>query len=114
MAVLPLNKTIADVDQAAALIDQAKYYDANVVLKTAQDGMRFDVIDAVATPQNPKVASADTASPQTTGSVTSKAVLPQGQRDERAMTVTKSQIVSQQKENQEADKSVDSLITNRQ
>ena len=114
MAVLPLNKTVADVNQAATLIDQGKYYDANVVLKTAQDGLRFDVINAIATPQNPKVASADTASPQTTGSITHKAVLPEGQRDEMAMKVTKSQIVSQQKENQEANKNVDSLITNRQ
>ncbi|MCJ2087762.1 YfdX family protein, partial [Methylobacterium sp. E-005] len=50
MAVLPLNKTIADVDQAATLIGQGKYYEANAILKTAQDGMRFDVIDAVALP----------------------------------------------------------------
>jgi hypothetical protein len=115
MAVLPLNKTLADVNQAATLIDQGKYYDANAVLKTAQDGMRFDVINAVATPQNPKVASADTASPQTTGSITrTKAVLPEGQRDEMAMKDTKAMVVSQQQENHEANKNVDSLITNRQ
>ncbi|MGH1570732.1 YfdX family protein [Methylobacterium sp. P31] len=67
LAVLPLNKTIADVDQAATLIGQGKYYEANAVLKTAQDGMRFDVINAVAIPQKAKAATADKGSPQTTG-----------------------------------------------
>lgn len=51
MAVLPLDKTTADVNQAASLIGQGKYYEANAVLKTAEDGMRFDVIDAVGLPQ---------------------------------------------------------------
>ncbi|MGV7034411.1 YfdX family protein [Methylobacterium symbioticum] len=74
MAVLPLDKTIADVDQAATLIGQGKYYEANAILKTAQDGMRFDVIDAVAIPQTAKAATASTTSsqamPQATGSAT--------------------------------------------
>ncbi len=110
MAVLPLNKTLTDVDQAATLIGQGKYYEANAVLKTAQDGMRFDVIDAIATPQ-----AANTASPQATGSVAgAKAVLPQGQRDEMSMKDTKNMVVTQQKENKEANKNVDSMITNRQ
>lgn len=61
MAVLPLNKTLADVNQAATLIGQGKYYEANAVLKTAQDGMRFDVINAVAVPQTAKPAAADKA-----------------------------------------------------
>ncbi len=69
MAVLPLNKTIADVDQAATLIGQGKYYEANAVLKTAQDGMRFDVIDAVAIPQKANAAAASTTAPQETGTV---------------------------------------------
>ena len=66
MAVLPLNKTISDIDQAATLIEQGKYYEANAVLKTAQDAVRFDVIDAVAVPQ--KAGAANTTSSQTTGS----------------------------------------------
>ncbi|GJD35344.1 hypothetical protein FMGBMHLM_2254 [Methylobacterium aerolatum] len=103
MAVLPLNKTVADVDQAATLIGQGKYYEANAVLKSAQDNMRFDVIDAVAVPQ--KVGAA------TTGTVMTKE--PQGQRDEAAMKDTQHQIAAQQKENKEANKNVDSLITNR-
>ncbi len=68
MAVVPLNKTISDVDQAAALINQGKYYEANAVLKTAQDAVRFDVIDAIAVPQ--KAGAANTTSSQTTGSTT--------------------------------------------
>lgn len=71
MAVLPLNKTISDVDQAATLIGQGKYYEANAVLKTAQDAMRFDVIDAVALPQKAGAATASTTAPQATGSTTS-------------------------------------------
>lgn len=63
MAVLPLNKTVADVDQAASLIGQGKYYEANAILKTAQDGMRFDIVDAVGTPQK---GAANTA-PKTGG-----------------------------------------------
>jgi hypothetical protein len=66
MAVLPLNKTISDVDQAATLINQGKYYEANAVLKRAQDAVRFDVIDAVAVPQ--KAGAATTTSSQATGS----------------------------------------------
>lgn len=66
MAVLPLNKTISDVDQAATLISQGKYYEANAILKRAQDAVRFDVIDAVAVPQ--KAGAATTTSSQATGS----------------------------------------------
>ncbi|MEE7505545.1 YfdX family protein [Methylobacterium mesophilicum] len=68
MAVLPLNKTITDVDQAATLINQGKYYEANAALKSAQDNMRFDVIDAVAVPQKATAATADKGAPQATGS----------------------------------------------
>ncbi|KMO40032.1 YfdX family protein [Methylobacterium aquaticum] len=62
MAVLPLDKTTADVNQAASLIGQGKYYEANAVLKTAEDGMRFDVIDAVGLPQK-ATATATSAKP---------------------------------------------------
>lgn len=68
MAVLPLDKTVADVDQAATLIEQGKNYEANAFLKTVQDGMRFDVIDAVALPQKAGAKAANTTSAQTTGS----------------------------------------------
>ena len=58
------------MDQAANLIGQGKYYEANAVLKTAQDAMRFDVIDAVALPQKASAATANTTAPQGTGSTT--------------------------------------------
>lgn len=58
MAVLPLDKTTADVNQAATLIDQGKYYEANALLKTAEDRMRFDLIDVVGVPK----AAANSAS----------------------------------------------------
>jgi hypothetical protein len=67
MAVLPLNTTIANVDQAAALIGQGKYYEAYAALKTAQDNMRFDVINAVAVHQKATAAAADKGAPQATG-----------------------------------------------
>jgi len=68
MAVLPLDKTISNVDQAATLIGQGKYYEANAVLKTAQDAVRFDVIDAIALPQAAHAATAKSAPAQATGS----------------------------------------------
>ena len=75
MAVLPLDKTTADVDQAATLIEQGKYYEANAVLKTAEVRIRFEVIDAVASPQkasahttDSKAASQKADSPQDTKS----------------------------------------------
>ena len=45
MAVVPLVKTLDDVDQAATLINQGKFYEANASLKQAEDGVRFDVAD---------------------------------------------------------------------
>ncbi|SEO58488.1 YfdX protein [Methylobacterium sp. ap11] len=64
MAVMPLDKTAADVNQAATLIGQGKYYEANAALKTAEDGMRFDVIDAVGLPQKAAATgSTKTAAP---------------------------------------------------
>lgn len=64
MAVMPLDKTATDVNQAATLIGQGKYYEANAALKTAEDGMRFDVIDAVGLPQKAAATgSTKTAAP---------------------------------------------------
>ena len=51
MAVVPLATTTADVDQAAKLLDQGKYYEANATLKQAENGVRLDVIDATSLPQ---------------------------------------------------------------
>ncbi len=55
VAVLPLAKTTEDVHQAASLIGQGKYYEANAVLKQAEGRMRFDVADIAMVPD--KVAA---------------------------------------------------------
>ncbi|NEU14436.1 YfdX family protein [Methylobacterium sp. BTF04] len=73
MAIVPLVKTTSDVDQAAKLLDQGKYYEANSVLKQAEDGLRFDVIDVTTLPQKSSANSADAkgteAMPSSTGTV---------------------------------------------
>ena len=51
MAVLPLDQTVADVNNAAGLIGQGKYYEANSLLKQTEDRMRFDSADASTVPQ---------------------------------------------------------------
>lgn len=55
VAVLPLARTTEDVGRAATLIEQGKYYEANAVLKQAEDRMRFDVADVALVPD--KVAA---------------------------------------------------------
>lgn len=75
MAVLPLDKTTADVNQAAALINQGKYYEANAALKTAEDGMHFDVIDAIGLPKAGVTGSAaKPASPHSAATADGKTV----------------------------------------
>ncbi|GAB6842716.1 hypothetical protein HNR00_003213 [Methylorubrum rhodinum] len=61
VAVLPLAKTTEDVHQAASLIQQGKYYEANAVLKQAEGRMRFDVADIALVPD--KVAATTKATP---------------------------------------------------
>ena len=68
MAVVPLAKTTEEVDQAAKLIADGQYYQANVALKQAEDGVRFDVIDATAVPK--VAAAAKPGASGTTGSTT--------------------------------------------
>ena len=51
MAVVPLVKTTQDVDQAAKLIADGQYYQANVALKQVEDGVRFDTIDVTTVPK---------------------------------------------------------------
>ncbi len=67
MAVMPLAKTTADVNQAAQLIDQGKYYEANATLKQAEDGMRFDMVDAVGMPQKAQASDAKQPTTATSG-----------------------------------------------
>jgi len=69
LAVVPLAQTTADVDQAATLIGQGKYYEANAVLKKAEDGIRFTMVDAVGAPDKPAAdASTAKAAPAAPGS----------------------------------------------
>jgi hypothetical protein len=51
MALAPLDRTMADVDMAAKLMDEGKYYEANAAMKKAEDGVRYDSVAAVAMPQ---------------------------------------------------------------
>ncbi|WP_051439820.1 YfdX family protein [Methylobacterium sp. 10] len=60
LAVAPLNQTTTDVDQAASLIGQGKYDEGNALLEKVEDSVRFDLVDAVGTPQK-------AAAPATTG-----------------------------------------------
>ena len=51
MALAPLDRTMADVDMAAKLMDEGKYYEANAAMKKAEDGVRYDSVAAIAVPQ---------------------------------------------------------------
>ncbi|WP_232631335.1 YfdX family protein [Methylobacterium sp. Leaf118] len=51
VAVLPLAQTSTDVQRAAGLIEQGRYYEANLALKQAEDRMRFDVSDIALVPE---------------------------------------------------------------
>ena len=50
MALAPLDKTVADVDLSAKLLDEGKYYEANAALKKVEEGVRYDAILATAQP----------------------------------------------------------------
>jgi hypothetical protein len=48
--IVPLKSFVADLDQAAGLLSDGKYYEANISLKRVQDSVRFDWVDLNATP----------------------------------------------------------------
>ncbi|OLP52929.1 hypothetical protein BJF92_17935 [Rhizobium rhizosphaerae] len=50
MAVLPLDKTVSDIQQATSMIDSGKFYEANALLKGTEDRMRFDIVDVTGVP----------------------------------------------------------------
>lgn len=56
VAVVPLAKTVADINQAADFISADKYYQANDVLMQAENGMRFDIADTSLVPAKSIVA----------------------------------------------------------
>ena len=58
-AVLPLQKTTADVDKAADMIGQDKFYEANALLKDATDRMRIDIVDIYGQPYTPHQKTAE-------------------------------------------------------
>lgn len=59
MAVAPLDKTVAEVDQAAKLMDEGKYYEANAVMKKVEEGVRYDVVLATAQPAKAEAPKAE-------------------------------------------------------
>jgi hypothetical protein len=52
LAVIPLDQTITNVQQATDMINNGKYYEASQLLKQAQDNQRFDAADISGTPSN--------------------------------------------------------------
>jgi hypothetical protein len=61
MAVVPLDRTIADMDQAAKFMDEGKYYEANAAMKKAEDGIRYDVVVAAVAMPSTAGASKESA-----------------------------------------------------
>ncbi len=51
LAVVPVEKTMNEVHQAAQLINSGKYYEGSQMLKQAQDNERFDVADITDIPK---------------------------------------------------------------
>ena len=50
VAVLPVEQTITQVNQAVTMINDGKYYEASQELRQVQASERFDMVDDVATP----------------------------------------------------------------
>jgi hypothetical protein len=55
--LLPLESTKKRVAEAEKLADEHKYYEANLALKAAEDGVVIDAIDLMGTPTNASTAS---------------------------------------------------------
>ena len=64
MAVVPLDQTLADVHQAAQLIDGGKYYEASQLLRHVQDSTRYDVLATDAVPKKGAAEKADASKPE--------------------------------------------------
>ncbi|MCB1906322.1 MAG: YfdX family protein [Rhodocyclaceae bacterium] len=64
--LMPLKETRAHVDEAAGMIRDKNYFDANLALKAAEDGLTVDTTMLVDVPKPAKTAAAsDTASTST-------------------------------------------------
>lgn len=57
LAIVPAKTTVADVDEAATLLANGKYYEANLSLKRVQDGVRYDWVDFNAAPAGDAAAT---------------------------------------------------------
>lgn len=63
-AVVPLEQTSSDVNKAADLIDQGKFYEANAALKDVTDHAMLNIVDIYGQPYKAKAAkAADTKTP---------------------------------------------------
>lgn len=54
VAVVPLDRTLADVHKAAELMNNGKYYEASQALRNVQTSARIDVVDVRAVPKQAK------------------------------------------------------------
>ena len=61
--LLPLDTTKTHLDTAASLLKEGKYYEANMALKAAEDGMREESVTLVETPKPATPTPATTAAP---------------------------------------------------
>jgi hypothetical protein len=57
MELVPLKQTMTDINQAASLLAQNKYYEANQALKQVVDSVRYDWVDLDAIPQPSNAAA---------------------------------------------------------
>ena len=64
LAVVPLQQTISDVDQAKQMIDAGKYYEGSQKLKAVQDATVFTIADIPGMPA--KAKGADQKTPDAT------------------------------------------------
>ena len=62
-AMLPLESTKKRVADAEKLAGDHKYYEANLALKAAEEGIVIDAVDLIGTPTQPSATSASAASP---------------------------------------------------
>lgn len=77
--LMPVKETDAHVDTAASLLDQGKYYEANLALKAAQDLLQTDSVmfgdtaaQAAKMTGMPAAGAASTASPGTAATASTK------------------------------------------
>ncbi len=73
LAVVPVQKTMDDVHQAAQLIDSGKYYEGSQMLRQVQMATRFDIADINSAPNK---TTGDTTSPSQHRSSSASSMAP--------------------------------------